>query len=282
VRQYNEYNEERLGGSATIGRRFGSVWSGSITARGDQINISDVSNYSILDLRQVEGDSMVTGLAVRLRRSTLNSGIKPSSGTRLDLGAEQVGALGGDYSFTKLAGGYSVYFTIGEDYLGRKTTLHLRNNIAYIPQGISEAPIFERFFLGGRDFRGFKFRGVSPRGYAAPSATSPFPPYPGIPANGSQPYITNDPSGGAWSFFAGAEIERPLLAELLTIVFFVDSGTVTETATLDQYRVAVGSGLRVYVPALGPAPLAFDFGFPIMKQDGDQTRVFSFSLDIPF
>jgi hypothetical protein len=29
-------------------------------------------------------------------------------------------------------------------------------------------------------------------------------------------------------------------------------------------------------------PLAFDFGFPILDQDGDEDRIFSFSLDLPF
>jgi outer membrane protein insertion porin family len=42
------------------------------------------------------------------------------------------------------------------------------------------------------------------------------------------------------------------------------------------------TGLRIYIPQLGPAPLAFDFGFAIKKQEGDKTRLFSFSLDIPF
>lgn len=266
VRQYDQYTETRLGGNASIGRRFGRVWSGSLVLRGDEIEIRDVSTSSIYDLREVEGRSAITGVGVRLRRSTLNQSIKPSSGTRLDGAAEQVGAVGGDYSFARLTSGYSAYFTIGEDYLGRKTTLHLRNNMGYIPQGTGEAPVFERLYLGGRDFRGFRFRGVSPRGYFDQAKTK----------------ISQDPAGGAWSFFAGAEVERPLLAELLTIVFFVDSGTVTENPSLEQYRVSIGSGLRVYIPALGPAPLAFDFGFAVRKEEGDKTRLFSFSLDIPF
>ena len=32
----------------------------------------------------------------------------------------------------------------------------------------------------------------------------------------------------------------------------------------------------------GTSPLAFDFGIPVLKQDGDQVRIFSFTLDVPF
>ena len=35
-------------------------------------------------------------------------------------------------------------------------------------------------------------------------------------------------------------------------------------------------------PALSPAPLAFDFGFPIVKEDDDEERLFTFTIDLPF
>ena len=33
---------------------------------------------------------------------------------------------------------------------------------------------------------------------------------------------------------------------------------------------------------VGPVPLAFDFGFPLLKEEGDRERVISFSFDLPF
>ncbi len=48
----------------------------------------------------------------------------------------------------------------------------------------------------------------------------------------------------------------------------------------DQYRVAPGLGLRVAIPMLGPAPLAFDFAYPVTKADTDQTRLFSFYMSL--
>ena len=59
---------------------------------------------------------------------------------------------------------------------------------------------------------------------------------------------------------------------------FVDYGTVERELkiTSENFRVAAGMGLRVNVPALGPAPLAVDFAGVINKADGDATQVVSF------
>ena len=66
------------------------------------------------------------------------------------------------------------------------------------------------------------------------------------------------------------------------MVMFVDSGTVEESVGFDDYRASVGTGLRLHIPQLGQAPLAFDFGFPVVKQDSDREKAFSFSLQLPF
>jgi outer membrane protein insertion porin family len=56
---------------------------------------------------------------------------------------------------------------------------------------------------------------------------------------------------------------------------------VTFDPGFEEYRVSVGVGMRIYIPALGPVPLALDFGFPVIDQSGDQRRLFSFSFDLP-
>jgi outer membrane protein assembly factor BamA len=40
----------------------------------------------------------------------------------------------------------------------------------------------------------------------------------------------------------------------------------------------VGFGFRLLLPFFGQIPIALDFGFPITKDDKDDTRIFSFSL----
>jgi outer membrane protein insertion porin family len=44
----------------------------------------------------------------------------------------------------------------------------------------------------------------------------------------------------------------------------------------ERYRASVGFGLRITIPAMGPAPIALDFAFPVSKEAGDQTQLFSF------
>ena len=45
---------------------------------------------------------------------------------------------------------------------------------------------------------------------------------------------------------------------------------------------AVGLGVRLYIPQFGQAPLAFDFAVPVVDEETDEDRLFSFSFDLPF
>ena len=84
-------------------------------------------------------------------------------------------------------------------------------------------------------------------------------------------------------YFEGAlGMEVVYCANSFSGVFFLDTGTVENTIKFEGYRVSVGFGIRLYIPQLGPAPLAFDFGFPMLKQEEDQTQLFSFSMALPF
>ncbi len=78
-------------------------------------------------------------------------------------------------------------------------------------------------------------------------------------------------------FLVNAEYRFPVVGRLGANVF-CDTGTIQPTIDhWDQrYRVAVGFGLRITIPAMGPAPIALDFAFPLVQQPGDQTQVFSF------
>lgn len=263
-RVFSDYDEDRLGGAARIARRFGTRWVGGLSVRAEDIDISDIDRSATVDVFEVEGRNVVTSLGFDLTRTSVDSRFRPTKGARTTLGVEQVGAFGGDFDFTRLTAEHQVFLTVDEDFLGRKTILSIETRVGYIPQE-DEAPIFERFFLGGRNFRGFDFRGIGPRGIKQ--------------SNGR---VSDDHVGGDFSFFAGAQIERPIWQELIAVVGFVDSGTLNDDISLENYRVSVGLGLRLYLAAFNQAPLAFDFAFPIAKQSGDDTQVFSFAIDIPF
>jgi len=263
-RIFREFDEERLSLNLGIGRRFGSRWVGRVDMRFENIDISEINERSSTDLFAVEGKSTITGVALQLTRSTIDSIANPSRGTRVSLAAEQIGLLGGDYQFTKLRAEGVAFLTLDRDFLGRLTTLRLSGDVAYIPQGQDEAPLFERFYRGGGSFRGFDFRSVSPKGVRNDTGER-----------------SRDTVGGIWEIFLGAQVKFPLLSEELSGVVFVDTGTVTDSIGFDDYRVSAGFGFRLLTP-ISPIPIAFDFGFPILKADGDRERVFTFSIDLPF
>jgi outer membrane protein insertion porin family len=71
----------------------------------------------------------------------------------------------------------------------------------------------------------------------------------------------------------------PLTADdMIKGVAFCDFGTVERDIEFnsDNFRVSPGIGVRINIPALGPAPLAFDLAAPIIHADGDNLQNFSF------
>ena len=61
-----------------------------------------------------------------------------------------------------------------------------------------------------------------------------------------------------------------------TLFVSLEMSSVELADRMDNFRVAPGFGLRITIPAMGPAPIALDFAFPIAKADTDLTQVFSF------
>lgn len=263
TRSYDGYDEERYGGRFGLGRRFGSRLVANLNFRGEWVSLDDIDLDSPTDYFDWQDRRLLNGLEFRLSRNTTDRVISPTRGTRMSAAVEQVGLIDDDVSFTRFSADYSAYFTLNETFSGLKSILSLAVRADYIPEDLDGVPVYERFFLGGRTFRGFEFRTISPRGVQLN----------GLPAE--------DPIGGTWSFFAGAEVQQPV-HPIVAIAAFIDTGTVTEDPGFDDYRVSIGIGLRLNVAALTPVPLAFDFGFPILKEDTDEERLFTFSLDIPF
>ena len=158
---------------------------------------------------------------------------------------------------------YTTYFATVRDFLDRTATLRFDARLGYIFGGSS--PTYEKFTYGGRTLRGFEYRTVSPKGT------------PRI-AGGD----TSVPIGGDWAMLLTAQYEFPVFDRFMSMVFFCDTGTVTDKPEFKDYRVSIGTGVRLYIPQLGNVPLAFDFGVPIVKEELDKKKMFSFSVQLPF
>ena len=263
-RDYREYDEERITGAVSLSRKFGDIWEVGARARAQRVELDDILWFAPVDVFEAAGPDTLTSLGLTVSRTTVGTLIRPGKGSRLELSLDRFGTMGGDYDFYRAEGEYTVFLTLDEDFLGRKSILKLSGRVGYL-FGDDRAPVYERFYLGGRSFRGFEFREVSPKGIRADTGE-----------------LGDDPVGGEWLVFVGGQYEFPLFEEVVTGVAFMDTGTVTKEVGLDAYRVSVGLGLRLYIRQLGPVPIAFDFGFPLVKEESDETRVLSFSAELPF
>ena len=149
--------------------------------------------------------------------------------------------------------------TLHEDLLDRRTVLATKLRAGAVA---GSAPPFEKFYGGGTGtygIRGFEYRGVSTRG---------------LQTNVPTPE-RRDPIGSDWIFLANTEVVVPMVGESLSWLVFVDSGLIDSGG----YRAAVGTGIQILIPQwFGPVPMRFEIAAPFMKDEEDDTQVFSFSV----
>ena len=264
VRIYDTFNETRATVPVTLSRKLGDFWSVGLTGAYTWVELSEFDPDAAIEVYDDRGPSTLFSGSFFVKRTDVDRQMRPSRGSNSEFTVSQFVGLDDVDSFTVFRTEFAQFFTVTEDLLGNRTILKLSNNLGYIA---GDAPTYERFYLGGRSFRGFDFRTISPKATGAVDPTLPPP---------------NDPIGGNWLFFAGAQVEHPLVKDSFSLVGFVDSGTVEADVSLESYRVSIGFGFRIYIPQFGPAPLAFDFAVPLLKEDTDETQVFSFSAEIPF
>lgn len=251
-RFYRDWQEDRLGGRINLGRQLTQEVSVIGTLRMESVDVSDPRVAAPPQLLEdALGTSFLSTARIGVAHDTRDSQFLPSEGHYLVAGYEQAF---GEYTYPRFDAEAHQYFTVwSRPDGGGKHVLSLGVQAAWTG---NDTPIFERYFAGGfQSFRGFSYRGVSP-----------------IDAGVRV--------GGQWMFLGGAEYMIPITAdEMLAAVAFTDFGTVEDSkASFDNFRVTVGAGLRVTVPMMGPAPIALDWGFPVVKQGFDDTRVFSFSV----
>jgi outer membrane protein insertion porin family len=247
------YDEQRIGDIVSLGHRFPNRWYAQLAQRIEGVEM-DADFDAPIEVREDDGDHLLLSTKGSLTRDRTDSRWMPSRGDRFEVSYEQIY---GDYTFGALEAEYRIYRTLYVDPLDRKHIIAGRFSAGRI---LGDSPVFERFYGGGiGSVRGFEYRGISPRGTGS-----------------------DDPIGGEMELFAGAEYSFPILGEQLRGVVFLDTGTVEEGSSISTYRASVGMGLRWVVPIFGPLPLSLDFGFPIAKDDDDETQLVSFSFGWTF
>jgi outer membrane protein insertion porin family len=258
-RQFVEWTERHIGGRIALGRQLIPDLSATVSYGPEDVRISNpivppTAVPGIPELNEVLGSNTVHRLRVHRTHETRDNAFLATEGYLLDLGFEEVL---GSFQYPRGDVDLRKYFLLYQhpDGSGRHVlTLGGRLGITG-----SDTPIYDHYFIGGfTTLRGFAFRGASPR----------------------------DPNyhvvvGGDFSLLTTAEYMFPITADdTLRGVVFCDSGMVQPSISdwRERYRASVGFGLRITIPAMGPAPIALDFAFPVSKERFDETQVFSFFI----
>ncbi|MBN2270064.1 MAG: BamA/TamA family outer membrane protein, partial [Sedimentisphaerales bacterium] len=261
-REQECYDEERLKGYLGFEQRLHGKWTRSIGFRAENVDVGSVDTDAPKEIKDVKGGNALLGVRGGFGRDMTDDKYNPTEGYMFDTGYEQVG---GDRTFGLLNGTYIRYMTINRDLLDRKTVLATKLRAGAT---VGDTPPFEKFYGGGTGtygIRGFDYRGVSTRGYPTLAGTN-------IKDKSRK---KKDPIGSDWIFLANTEVAVPIVGENLSWLFFVDSGFIDSGG----YRAAIGTGVQILIPQwFGPVPMRFEIAAPFMKDDEDDTQVFSFSV----
>ena len=259
-RFYRDWTEQRMGGRITVGRQLTQEWSLVSSLRMESVNLSnptkdpsDPLNPIAPLLKDALGNSFLSTGRLAIAHDTRDSQFLPATGHYVTSGFEQAF---GEFKYSRVDGEAHQYFTTYSrpDGEGRHI-LSLGLQAAWTG---GDTPIYERYFAGGfQSVRGFSYRGISPIDHRTRI-------------------------GGQFMFLGGAEYLIPITADgMLGAVGFTDFGTIQDNqANFSNIRLTAGFGLRVTVPMMGPAPIALDFGFPLMKDKSDLTQVFQFTMGV--
>ncbi|MFC1738520.1 outer membrane protein assembly factor BamA [Planctomycetota bacterium] len=260
--RYREsYDEHRIKGYVGFEKRYKNRWRRSIGFRAENVELDNIDTDAPKEIRDFKGNTNLFGVKLGIGRELTDDKFSPTKGYIFNAGYEQVG---GDNTFGVLSGSYNRYKTIFEDLAERKTVLATKLLAATT---VGNAPPFEKFYAGGSGLygiRGFDYRGVSTRGLPTDAT--------GTPILGRE---KKDPIGSDWIFLASAEVTVPLVKDNFSALFFVDSGAIDS----GDYRASIGAGIQILIPQwFGPVPMRFELAAPFMKDDEDETQVFSFSV----
>ncbi len=251
-RFFLNWTEQRTGGNVRFGKQLTPDLQASFTLRAEDVYLSNPTVPTPPQLAAALGSNGLYTARWDLIHDTRDSPFLPTQGHYVDLGFEQAF---GTYVFSRGTIDARRHFMLRErpDHSGRHV-LNLYTNVGFTGDN---TPIFENFFAGGiPTLRGFQFRGASPQ-------------------------VENVQVGGHFQWLNTVEYMFPLTPDdMLRGVAFCDFGTVEVDTRLawQTFRVSPGLGLRISLPAMGPAPIALDFAVPVNFAPGDSLQLFSFMV----
>ena len=265
-RMFIDFDRDLTGGSFTFGyplERFFGKWSEDIdfSIKYQYMN-TEIFNIDPDDAAQLvidsEGKSSASGFIPRLRRTTIDNIMNPTSGSRQTLTTEYMG-IGGEENYYVLEF-RNDYFVPLMNWGNDKLVFSWRFNIGYGDTLDGEVfPLFRRYFPGGiNSVRGFENRSLGPRD-----------------ENGNE-------YGGSKQIINNLEFIFPLVSSAgLRGVVFYDMGDAFDddvNYSFSDLRKAYGFGIRWASPM---GPIRIEIGYPVDPIDGETGAVTLFSFGSP-
>ncbi|WP_120496075.1 outer membrane protein assembly factor BamA [Kiloniella sp. EL199] len=254
------FEEKKTGGALRVGYDLSEELRQVLRYRFEHIEIDDIDRDAASLVKEQEGTTIKSAISSTLTYDKLDSRVNPTDGYLLTL-ENEVAGLGGDVQHLKVSLGGTHYYSFNEEFI-----LRTRAEVGNIIGLDEDTRIVDRFFLGGDKLRGFKSGGVGPRDRAS-----------------------DDALGGKHFYNGGLELTFPLgLPEEFGLKgrVFTDFGATWNIDGNDSGvddssnpRVSVGTGVTWNSPF---GPLAMDLGFATLKEDYDETEIFSFSFGTNF
>jgi len=252
-REYNDYDEEKIGGSVRAGHPIGRKSKLYVTYRLEKVDVSDIDSGLTETIQDEEGNSTLSSITTQIVRNSTDYYDDPSRGGVTHLSLEFAG-LGGTEHFLKPLAEHRHFFSLP---WGHVFSIH--GETGYVTSTNSDdVSITQKFFLGGiRTIRGFNYREVGPR------------------ENGD--YV-GGPKMGYFNF----EYIFPIYKKLgLKGVLFYDTGNAwaEDENYFSSMRHGAGFEIRWKSPM---GPLRFAWGRNLSPKDYEDNSVFEFTIGKAF
>ena len=245
---YYSYNEDKIGASLNVGRRFTRAISGSIGYNIEKSKLSNLDSSLDPTLYNV-GTTLKSAVTVSAKYDTTDDYYLPRHGFEVTSSVEFAG-VGGDEKYIKNIDKFSYFYGL-EDLIDYDMILRYKAQFR-IAFDNGNLPINEKIYMGGLS---------SVRGYESSSIA---------PKNSSGSLI-----GGKEMFANSIEVSLPLIESMkMRGLLFVDYGFIGEN-NFNISRGGTGIGIEWTSP-LGAIQLIF--AKPINDKPGDRTSTFEFSM----
>ena len=256
----SSFDERSLGFALRMGYPITEALSQRWTYSLNNSTIEDVPDTASRFIREQEGTSTVSQIGQALTYDKRDSKIQPTEGYFGQWNIAFAG-VGGNVRYLRNEARAGYYVP-----LWTSTILEFIGSAGIINGVGQDVRLFDRFFVGGDNLRGFETAGIGPRDLD-----------------------TDDALGGKWYYTGSLQVTFPLgLPEELQLRgrVFTDFGSlagvevedpaVTNTGSL---RASVGAGVT-WVSPFGP--IGVDLGFPVLKEDFDRTETFRINFGARF